>query len=76
MLGARILTALVAIAPCGTTARKHPPSSELAVVDLGQLKSANPQPLLDRGLTVTEMSVVASFVNAGVWRVLWGGMLV
>jgi N-acyl homoserine lactone hydrolase len=35
---------------------------KLYIFDLGQLKSANPQPLLDRGVTVTDMSVVAYLI--------------
>jgi N-acyl homoserine lactone hydrolase len=34
----------------------------LYVFDMGTLKSANPQPLLDRGITVTDMSVSAYLV--------------
>jgi N-acyl homoserine lactone hydrolase len=38
------------------------PAVKLYIFDLGQLKSANPQPLLDRGITVTDMSVVAYLI--------------
>ena len=38
------------------------PAVKLYIFDLGQLKSANPQPLLDRGVTVTDMSVVAYLI--------------
>jgi N-acyl homoserine lactone hydrolase len=37
-------------------------SIRLYVFDMGTLKSANPQPLLDRGITVTDMSVSAYLV--------------
>jgi hypothetical protein len=48
---------------CGTTstqAQTPAPAIKLHILDLGSLKSANPQPLLDRGVTV--MSVVAYLV--------------
>jgi N-acyl homoserine lactone hydrolase len=38
------------------------PGIKLYVFDLGRLHSANPQPLLDRGVTVTDMSVVAYLI--------------
>ena len=38
------------------------PAVKLYILDLGSLKSANPQPLLDRGVTVTDMSVVAYLI--------------
>jgi len=38
------------------------PAVKLYVFDLGTLKSRNPQPLLDRGVTVTDMSVVAYLI--------------
>ena len=37
-------------------------SPKLYIFDLGSLKSGNPKPLLDRGVTVTDMSVVAYLV--------------
>jgi len=63
ILGALALVTLAGIAPCGTTSAQTPaPAVKLYIFDLGQLKSANPQPLLDRGVTVTDMSVVAYLV--------------
>jgi glyoxylase-like metal-dependent hydrolase (beta-lactamase superfamily II) len=40
----------------------QPASPKLYIFDLGSLKSGNPKPLLDRGVTVTDMSVVAYLV--------------
>src|SRR5580704_15353113 len=38
------------------------PAVKLYIFDLGSLHSANPEPLLKRGVTVTDMSVVAYLV--------------
>jgi glyoxylase-like metal-dependent hydrolase (beta-lactamase superfamily II) len=46
----------------GQTRSPVTPSIRLYVFDMGTLKSANPQPLLDRGITVTDMSVSAYLV--------------
>ena len=46
----------------GQTRSPSTPSIRLYVFDMGTLKSANPQPLLDRGITVTDMSVSAYLV--------------
>jgi glyoxylase-like metal-dependent hydrolase (beta-lactamase superfamily II) len=43
----------------------------LYVFDLGWLKSANPQPLLDRGVTVTDMSVAAYLIVHPRGTLLW-----
>jgi hypothetical protein len=40
----------------------QPALPKLYIFDLGSLKSGNPKPLLDRGVTVTDMSVVAYLV--------------
>jgi hypothetical protein len=55
MLGALALAAVAGIAPCRTTQAQTPAAVKLYIFDLGQLKSANPQPLLDRGVAVTDM---------------------
>jgi N-acyl homoserine lactone hydrolase len=47
------------------------PAVKLYVFDLGTLKSANPQPLLDRGVTVTDMSVVAYLIVHPRGTLLW-----
>src|SRR5262245_38771694 len=60
-----LAVALAGIALCGTAgtqAQTPAPPVKLYIFDLGTLKSANPQPLLDRGVTVTDMSVVAYLI--------------
>jgi N-acyl homoserine lactone hydrolase len=47
------------------------PVIKLYVFDLGRLKSANPKPLLDRGVTVTDMSVVAYLIVHPRGTLLW-----
>src|ERR1700681_3507940 len=47
------------------------PAVKLYIFDLGSLKSANPQPLLDRGVTVTDMSVVAYLIVHPRGTLLW-----
>ena len=47
------------------------PAVKLYIFDLGSLKSANPKPLLDRGVTVTDMSVVAYLVVHPRGTLLW-----
>jgi N-acyl homoserine lactone hydrolase len=61
ILGGLVLAALAGIAPCATTSAQAP-AVKLYIFDLGQLKSGNPQPLLDRGVTMTDMSVVAYLI--------------
>jgi N-acyl homoserine lactone hydrolase len=50
------------LAGLGQTRSPSTSSIRLYVFDMGILKSANPQPLLDRGITVTDMSVSAYLV--------------
>jgi glyoxylase-like metal-dependent hydrolase (beta-lactamase superfamily II) len=47
------------------------PAVKLYIFDLGQLKSGNPQPLLDRGVTITDMSVVAYLIVHPRGTLLW-----
>jgi hypothetical protein len=58
-----LLSSLLAI-PAAMGQGRVPTSApiRLYVFDMGHLKSANPQPLLDRGITVTDMSVSAYLV--------------
>jgi N-acyl homoserine lactone hydrolase len=70
ILGVFVLAALVAIAP-GGSASAQAPAVKLFIFDLGQLKSANPQPLLDRGVAVTDMSVVAYLIVHPRGTLLW-----
>jgi N-acyl homoserine lactone hydrolase len=62
---AMLATLLATLAVAGTTSgakAQAAPEVKLYVFDLGTLKSRNPQPLLDRGVTVTDMSVVAYLI--------------
>jgi len=54
-------------------AQKAPPVSSLRlyVFDCGNLKSGNPQPLLDRGVTTTDMSVAAYLIVHPRGTLLW-----
>jgi len=71
-LAALALAALASIAPLGTAGAQTPaPAVKLYIFDLGQLKSANPQPLLDRGVTVTDMSVTAYLIVHPRGTLLW-----
>jgi N-acyl homoserine lactone hydrolase len=49
----------------------EPASLKLYIFDLGSLKSGNPKPLLDRGVTVTDMSVVAYLIVHPRGTLLW-----
>src|ERR1700732_5315857 len=53
---------LAAPAQPGPASGQPAPAVRLYIFDLGQLKSANPQPLLDRGVTITDMSVAAYLI--------------
>src|SRR5438105_2731183 len=59
MLGATMWSATHAQAQGATPPG---PAVKLYIFDLGSLHSANPEPLLKRGVTVTDMSVVAYLV--------------
>jgi len=52
-------------------AAQSAPGIKLYVFDLGRLLSANPKPLLDRGVTVTDMSVVAYLIVHPRGTLLW-----
>jgi N-acyl homoserine lactone hydrolase len=57
-----------------TTAQSRPPtlsSVRLYVFDCGRLKSANPQTLLDHGVTTTDMSVAAYLIVHPRGTLLW-----
>src|SRR5260370_259854 len=74
ILGALALATLAGVASYGTAsaqAQTPAPAVKLYIFDLGQLKSANPQPLLDRGVTVTDMSVVAYLIVHPRGTLLW-----
>jgi glyoxylase-like metal-dependent hydrolase (beta-lactamase superfamily II) len=66
------LALLAGITLCATTkTQAQTPAVKLYIFDLGTLKSANPQPLLDRGVTVTDMSVVAYLIVHPRGTLLW-----
>src|SRR5438093_4195833 len=48
-----------------------PPSVRLYIFDCGTLKSGNPQVLLDRGVTTTDMSVTAYLIVHPKGTLLW-----
>ena len=52
-------------------AQSQPASPKLYIFDVGSLKSGNPQPLLDRGVTVTDMSVTAYLIVHPRGTLLW-----
>jgi N-acyl homoserine lactone hydrolase len=49
-------------AAMGQSRAPSPRPIRLYVFDMGTLKSANPQPLLERGITITDMSVTAYLI--------------
>jgi glyoxylase-like metal-dependent hydrolase (beta-lactamase superfamily II) len=74
MVGALAFAIIAAGALFGATATRAEttaPGVKLYIFDLGWLKSANPQVLLDRGVTVTNMSVVAYLVVHPRGTLLW-----
>jgi N-acyl homoserine lactone hydrolase len=66
---------LAAVASWTAPARAQTPAQlapvKLYILDLGELKSGNPKPLLDRGVTVTDMSVVAYLIVHPRGTLLW-----
>jgi N-acyl homoserine lactone hydrolase len=69
--------AMLSATLCGAThaqaqgASQSAPAVKLYIFDLGSLHSANPEPLLKRGVTVTDMSVVAYLVVHPRGTLLW-----
>ncbi|PWU12206.1 MAG: hypothetical protein C5B51_01110 [Terriglobia bacterium] len=70
-----LVTALLAgLGVCNMAAQKAAPkvtSVRMYVFDCGRLKSGNPQPLLDRGVTTTDMSVAAYLIVHPRGTLLW-----
>lgn len=69
-----VLVALALTLAGATTAQRRPPTASsvrLYVFDCGRLKSANPQALLDRGVTTTDMSVAAYLIVHPRGTLLW-----
>jgi len=72
LFGALSLMLLGGIAISIDHARAQTPAPvKLYILDLGQLKSGNPQPLLDGGVTITDMSVVAYLIVHPRGTLLW-----
>jgi len=53
------------------TVAQSPASVKLYVFDCGRLKSGNPAPLLERGITLTDMSVVSFLIVHPKGTLLW-----
>jgi glyoxylase-like metal-dependent hydrolase (beta-lactamase superfamily II) len=68
-LAAAILAAGVLLGP--VSARAETPAVKLYVFDLGWLKARDPKVLTDRGVTVTDMSVVAYLIVHPRGTLLW-----
>ena len=64
-----LLAALIGAATAQRPAQT--PSLRMYVFDCGTLKSGNPQPLLDRGVTTTDMSVTAYLIVHPRGTLLW-----
>lgn len=64
MAAGLFVIAVQTLGTAGADAQSRPSNQQirLYVFDMGTLKSANPQPLLDRGITVTDMSVSAYLI--------------
>jgi N-acyl homoserine lactone hydrolase len=62
-----LLISLLMVAAC----QSANPSLKLYVFDCGNLKSANPAPLLERGVTTTDMSVAAYLVVHPRGTLMW-----
>ena len=66
-----LLAALVPAMAQTKKGKQATPAVRLYVFDCGQLKSGNPTPLLERGVTVTDMSVTAYLVVHPRGTLLW-----
>jgi len=72
-IGALLVACWWPLAPpaAGQKAAPRQASVKLYVFDCGRLKSGNPQPLLDRGITTTGMSVAAYLIVHPRGTLLW-----
>jgi N-acyl homoserine lactone hydrolase len=61
----------MAIAAAITAMGQSTPALKLYVFDMGELKSGNPKPLLDRGITTTDMSVTAYLIVHPRGTLIW-----
>src|SRR6266853_1301959 len=72
MLTALFVVAMVAMPGLARNAAQHKVKSvRLYVFDCGKLKSGNPAPLLERGVTTTDMSVEAFLIVHPRGTLLW-----
>lgn len=74
LLGALAFAVLAASALCGATttpAQTAAPGVKLYIFDLGWLKARDPKVLTDRGVTVTDMSVVGYLIVHPRGTLLW-----
>jgi N-acyl homoserine lactone hydrolase len=67
----KILLSIIAGLLSWSSARQAPPAVKLYIFDCGTLKSGNPNVLLDRGVTTTDMSVTAYLVVHPQGTLLW-----
>jgi N-acyl homoserine lactone hydrolase len=70
-LAAAILAVSALFGATATQAQAPAPGVKLYIFDLGWLKSGNPKPLIDREVTVTNMSVVAYLIVHPRGTLLW-----
>jgi glyoxylase-like metal-dependent hydrolase (beta-lactamase superfamily II) len=71
-LATLLVAGWVLATPAPAQERAKPPGPlKLYVFDCGRLKSGNPQPLLDRGITTTDMSVAAYLIVHARGTLLW-----
>src|SRR5262249_5600139 len=71
--------ALVLAALTGAFAQRRgqpPPAVKLYIFDCGTLKSGNPAPLLERGVTTTDMSVTAYLIVHPRGTLLWDSCVI
>jgi N-acyl homoserine lactone hydrolase len=66
-----VLTASALFSATATRAQTPAPGVKLYIFDLGWLKARDPKVLLDRGVTVTDMSVVAYLIVHPRGTLLW-----
>src|SRR6185436_2656757 len=71
IVGRSVLAILLALAAFGSAACQQTAGIKLYVFDCGTLKSGNPAPLIERGVTTTDMSVAAYLIVHPSGMLLW-----
>jgi len=71
IVGRSALAILLAVAVFGSAACQQTAGIKLYVFDCGRLKSGNPAPLVERGVTTTDMSVAAYLIVHPSGTLLW-----